>query len=52
MIDYGLRNPTSVKKIQPYQLPSDQQLMAQTIDDILWETSLYHDTVDRINWQM
>lgn len=50
MIDYGLCNPTNIKKIQPYQLPSDQQLMAQAVDDILWETSLYHDAVDRINW--
>lgn len=50
VIDYGLRNPTSVKKIQPYQLPSDNQLIAQAVDDILWETSIYYDAVDRINW--
>lgn len=49
-IDYGLRNPTNIRQIPQYQLPSDRQILAQAIDDILWETSLYHDSVDRINW--
>lgn len=36
-IDYGLRNPTNIKKIDSYTLPSDKELMAQEIDRIFCE---------------
>lgn len=49
-IDYSLCNPICIKKIPQYQLPTDDQIEGQIIDDILWETSLYHDVVDRSNW--
>lgn len=49
-IDYSLCNPICIKKIPQYQLPTDDQIEDQIIDDILWETSLYHDVVDRSNW--
>lgn len=49
-IDYGLCNPTYIKQIPQYQLPTDEQIEDQIIDDILWETSKYHDVIDRINW--
>lgn len=31
LIDYGLRNPTGIKKIEEYQLPSDDELRMQMI---------------------
>lgn len=49
-IDYSLCNPKTIEKIPPYQLPSDYQMKAQIIDDLLWENSKYNDVVDRINW--
>ncbi|MDD6094921.1 MAG: hypothetical protein PUC29_04165 [Clostridia bacterium] len=36
-IDYGLRNPVGITKIDPYILPSDKELMAQRIDSIICE---------------
>mgnify|MGYP006935845381 CR=1 FL=1 len=36
-IDFGLRNPQVVKKIDKYELPSDSQLMMQSIDAITCE---------------
>ena len=49
-IDYSLCNPINIRKIPPYQLPSDDQIENQIIDDLLWENSKYHDVVDRSNW--
>lgn len=37
-LDYGLRNPEGVKKISKYDLPSEDDLIMQTIDGILCET--------------
>ncbi len=37
-IDFGLRNPQGIKKIEKYELPSDEELMLQSIDTIICET--------------
>lgn len=37
-IDFGLRNPTGIKRIPDYELPSDKQLMKQDIESIVCET--------------
>ena len=37
-LDFGLRNPQGIKKIEKYQLPSDEELMLQSIDTIICET--------------
>lgn len=36
-IDFGLRNPQGIKKIEKYELPSDEELMLQSIDAIICE---------------
>lgn len=38
-IDFGLRNPQNIKKIGKYELPSDKELMLQSVDAIICETS-------------
>lgn len=40
-IDYGLRNPEGIKKIEPYELPSDDELLMQSINSIICETCFY-----------
>ena len=37
-IDFGLRNPQGIKKIDKYELPSDEQLMLESINSIICET--------------
>lgn len=37
-IDYSLRKPEGIKKIAPYELPSDDELMKQEINWIICET--------------
>ena len=37
-IDFGLRNPQEVQKIDGYDLPSDDDLLLQEIDQIICET--------------
>lgn len=38
MIDYSLRNPEGIKKISAYELPSDDDLLRQALDQIICET--------------
>ena len=38
VIDYSLRNPTGITKIQSYDLPTDEELMMQEISSIICET--------------
>lgn len=38
LIDYGLRNPTGIQKIEAYELPSDDELMIQEVERIICET--------------
>lgn len=37
-IDFALRNPQRIKKIDSYELPTDDELMLQSIDAIICET--------------
>ena len=37
-IDFALRNPKGIKKIDSYELPTDDELMLQSIDAIICET--------------
>lgn len=37
-LDYGLRNPEGIEKINKYDLPSDDDLLMQEIDSMLCET--------------
>ena len=46
-IDYSLRNPEGVKKIESYQLPTDKELMEQQIDMIICETCFLRETCIR-----
>ena len=38
MIDFGLRNPRQIKKIEPYRLPTDDELLRQEVESIVCET--------------
>ncbi|MCM1120839.1 MAG: hypothetical protein NC543_15955 [bacterium] len=37
-IDFGLRNPQGIKRIEAYELPSDDELMEQEIEQMVCET--------------
>ncbi len=43
LIDFGLRNPTEITIIDPYELPSDDDLMRQSVEEIVCETCLFTD---------
>lgn len=38
MIDFGLRNPQHITKIEPYKLPSDDELLRQEVELMVCET--------------
>lgn len=38
ILDYSLRNPQGIKQIESYDLPSDNDLIKQSIDQIICET--------------
>ena len=42
-IDYGLRNPSFIKKTEEYELPTDGQLLLQAIDEIICEVCLFRE---------
>lgn len=37
-IDFSLRNPSGIKKIEAYEVPSDDDLLEQAVDEIICET--------------
>ena len=37
-IDYGLRNPTGIQKIEAYELPSDDELIMQYVEQLICNT--------------
>ena len=37
-IDYGLRNPTDIQKIEPYELPSNDELIMQEVEQFICDT--------------
>ena len=46
-IDYGLRNPTGIQKIEAYKLPSDDDLIRQGIEEIICETCFLSEQCNR-----
>ena len=48
-LEFGLRNPKSVKKIGKYELPSDDELLMQSINQIICESCYLSEQCVRIN---
>ena len=48
-IDFGLRNPEGVTKIDKYKLPSNKEIASQYIDDIICESCYLHDQCNGSN---
>lgn len=48
-IDFGLRNPQGIKRIEAYELPSDDELMEQEIERIVCETCYLGQHCNRVN---
>lgn len=44
IIDFGLRNPKQIKKIEPYELPSDEDLIKQELSMMICETCMLSDS--------
>ena len=42
-IDFGLRNPSEIKKVDSYKLPSDDDLLRQSVDQIICEACMFRD---------
>ena len=38
LIDYGLHNPTGIQKIEAYELPSDDELIMQEVEQFICKT--------------
>lgn len=43
LIDFALRNPENICKIESYEIPSDDDLLAQSIDQIICEVCLFNE---------
>jgi hypothetical protein len=48
-IDFGLRNPEGIKVIDPYALPTDEELKMQSINMIICESCYLNEMCDRMN---
>ena len=42
-ISFGIKDPYDISKIPDYELPTDEALMMQAIDQIICEVCLFHD---------
>lgn len=42
-IDYGLRDPFCIERIDSYEIPTDQELVDQQINDLVCEVCMYRD---------
>lgn len=47
-IDFGLRNPEGIREIPPYTLPTDEELTAQCIREILCEGCYLNEQCSRV----
>ena len=47
MIDFGLRNPRQIEKIEPYRLPTDDELLRQEVELIVCETCFLSEQCSR-----
>jgi len=43
LIDYGLRNPWDISRIESYEVPTDEELIDQQIRQLVCETCRYYD---------
>lgn len=48
-IDFGLRNPEGIKQIKAYELPTDEELMEQEIEQMLCETCYLEEHCNRVS---
>ena len=46
-IDYGLRNPTGIQKVEAYELPSDDTLIMQEVEQLICETCFLREQCNR-----
>ncbi len=49
VLDYSLRNPQGIKQIDSYQLPSDDDIIRQSINQILCETCYLSENCNKAN---
>ncbi len=49
ILDYGLCNPRNIEKIEAYRLPSDKQIVAQQIDEIICENCYLSEQCSRLH---
>lgn len=42
-IDFSLRRPERIRKIQSYEIPSDDELLMQSIDEIVCEVCMFRE---------
>lgn len=47
LIDYGLHNPTGIQKIEAYELPSDDELIMQEVEQLICETCFLSEQCNR-----
>lgn len=47
VIDYGLRNPANISKIDAYKLPTDEELMMQDVRQIMCEVCFFAEQCNR-----
>ena len=47
-IDFGLRNPEGIKGIPPYELPNDEELIEQSINEIVCQTCYLSEKCNRL----
>lgn len=47
MIDYSLRNPTDIKEIEDYELPSDDDLIRQEVEQMICEACFLSEQCSR-----
>lgn len=47
-IDFALKNPQNIKKIKPYELPSDNELFAQELSIIICDTCYLSEHCNRL----
>lgn len=48
-LDFSLRNPKSIKKIEAYTLPTDKDLAKQAIDEMICETCYLSEYCNRVS---
>ena len=48
-LEFGLRNPKGVKRISKYDLPTDEELMLQTVNQIICESCYLDEQCTRLN---